>query len=317
LGAALEVVAPSATNVEVAARLADAAAVVSADVAAQLLVGLAGLGLVRVSRTGRDGPVYVLTTLGRGVVEAGLGGNSGASLEQLETLRTDMVSTIAHELRTPLTAVRTNVGLLLDPDAQPSDEQRETLLRSIERNAERMRRLIADILDLSRFRAGTVALQLRPFRSVALAAGAISVVAPLAAARGVDIVLEAHVGEGHEVYGDRRRLEQALLNLLSNAVRFSPQNAVVDVTVERNGDQTLWRVTDRGPGISDDDQPRLFERFFVGRGDSSGEGVGLGLPTALAIAQAHAGSIEVESELGRGSTFALVVPTSGPEEAAE
>ncbi len=88
------------------------------------------------------------------------------------------------------------------------------------------------------------------------------------------------------------------------------------VAVEEHGLMTSWSVTDDGPGISEADQARLFERFFVGRTDRSGprEGIGLGLPTALAIAQAHGGTIAVRSELGRGSTFTLVVPTAGPED---
>jgi signal transduction histidine kinase len=314
LTAVLETVPPEANADAVRSRLGEAGAGVSRDVTGALLTRLAELGLVRVSRSDAEGPTYVATTLGKRVIDAGLTGATAVSLHELEALRTDLVSTIAHELRTPLTAVRTNVGLLLDPQMHPTDEQRETLLRSIERNAERMQRLIADVLDLSRFRAGTVTLQLRPFRSVALARGAISAVAPLAEARGITVALDDRVGDGQEVYGDRRRLEQVLLNLLSNAIRFSPEHAAVSVAIAERGDQTVWSVTDRGPGISDADKARLFERFFVGRGDSSGEGVGLGLPTALAIAQAHAGAIEVDSELGRGSTFSLVVPSAGPEE---
>ena len=88
------------------------------------------------------------------------------------------------------------------------------------------------------------------------------------------------------------------------------------MSVEEHGLFTSWSVTDDGPGISEADQARLFERFFVGRNDRSGprEGVGLGLPTALAIAQAHGGTIGVRSALGRGSTFTLIVPTAGPED---
>ena len=315
MSAALNVVPPAATAAQVQARLGAAGATVDEDVARQLLAQLAGLGLVRITRRGSDGAgTFVTTSLGRTVIDAGLGGATAVSLAQLEALRTDLVSTIAHELRTPLTAVRTSIGLLLDPATRATDAQHETLLRSIQRNADRMQRLIADVLDLSRFRAGTVALQLRQFRSVALAKGAISVVAPLAAQRSVEIALETQLAEGHEVFGDRRRLEQALLNLLSNAVKFSPDGGTVQVCVEERDEMTAWTVADTGPGINADDQTRLFERFFVGRSDSNGEGVGLGLPTALAIAQAHSGSIEVDSQIGRGSTFALVVPTGGPEE---
>ena len=118
------------------------------------------------------------------------------------------------------------------------------------------------------------------------------------------------------MYGVHRRLEQALVNLVSNAVRYSPENGLVVIDLTSGPDETRWAVHDDGPGVPHEDRARLFERFFVGRTDRHGthEGVGLGLPTALAIAQAHGGTIEVRSELGHGSTFTLVVPTAGPED---
>jgi signal transduction histidine kinase len=212
--------------------------------------------------------------------------------------------------------VRTSVGLLREPAARPTEDQRRTLLESIERNADRMSRLIGDILELSRFRAGSVALQLRSFPAVGLAESAIAVVAPLAAKRGQTIELRRGVPDDHAVYGDRRRLEQALLNLVANAQQFSADDGTLTVCIELRDGHTAWVVADHGPGISADDQVRLFERFFVGRNDRTRrrEGVGLGLPTALAIAQAHGGTIEVESQINVGSTFALVVPTNGPDD---
>lgn len=296
------------------ARFAAAGVSLEAGLAEALLGELAQLGLVRVARRGAGGARYVATSLGQRATESSVHAMPATSLEELERLRTDLTSTIAHELRTPLTAVRTGVGLLLEPTAHPSEAQRRALLESIERNAERMQRLITDLLDLSRFRAGSVALQLRRFRAIALAQGVVGLVGPIAGKRDLSLTVVGSVSDGHEVYGDRRRLEQALLNLVANAVRFSPEGAEVRLVIARDGAMTTWSVTDAGPGIPAEDQPRLFERFFVGRGDTAtpSDGIGLGLPTALAIAQAHAGSIEVDSAVGRGSTFTLVVPTRGP-----
>ena len=112
------------------------------------------------------------------------------------------------------------------------------------------------------------------------------------------------------VVGDRRRLEQALLNLAANAQKFSPSGAEITIRVARDGELVRWTVVDRGPGISREEQARLFERFFVGAPDRSGRGggAGIGLPTALAIAQAHDGTIDVASEVGRGSSFSLAIP---------
>jgi signal transduction histidine kinase len=316
LHAALALVPPSATGDELERRFEQAGAALAPAVAGRLLEELADLGLVRAGRRGPPGGTrYVTTTLGARTLAAGLQGDAAVPLAELERLRTDLLSTIAHELRTPLTSVRTGVGLLLEPTSQPTEAQRRALLESIERNAERMQRLVGDILELSRFRSGSVNLQLRRFRAGELATTASAAIAPLAAERGQSVEVAVAV-PGHTVYGDRRRLEQALLNLLSNAQRFSPDGGRIDVEVAVRGPDTTWTVTDRGPGIAEADRARLFERFFVGRTDRAGaqEGVGLGLPTALAIAQAHGGTIEVRSSLGGGSSFTLVVPSSGPED---
>jgi signal transduction histidine kinase len=309
-------VPPSATAAELEQRFVACGADLRPRIAARLLGDLADLGLVRATQRGSRGTRFVATTLGLRYVSEGLHGEAGIPLAELEGLRTDLLSTIAHELRTPLTAVRTSAGLLLEPTAEPTEDQRRALLEAIGRNGERMQRLVGDILELSRFRSGSVNLQLRRFSAGALADSAIAVVLPLAEARAQRIERLLPAAGDHRVYGDHRRLEQALLNLVSNAQRFAPDGGRITVRVEEHGLLTSWSVTDDGPGISEADQTRLFERFFVGRNDRSGprEGVGLGLPTALAIAQAHGGTIEVLSELGRGSTFTLVVPTAGPED---
>ncbi len=313
--AALGVVGHDADAADITASLAALGARLDPGVAEALLVELAGLGLVRVARGSGSSRRFVVTSLGQQVLRGSLVNGRADHLAELEHLRTDLLSTIAHELRTPLTAVRTSVGLLLQPASEPTPEQRRTLLEAIERNAERMSRVVGDILDLTRFRAGSIRLQLRRFDPLELARSAVGSLAPLARQQGTHLEVQPGAGLA-PVYGDRRRLEQALVNLVSNAVRYSPRDRQVTVRVSTSGTETRWAVDDEGPGIPPEDRARLFERFFVGRSDRHGahEGVGLGLPTALAIAQAHGGSVEVHSEPGQGSTFTLVVPTDGPEE---
>jgi signal transduction histidine kinase len=315
LFAALAMVQDGTTIGELEARFAAHGADLRPDVAKHLLSELASLGLVRVARPAPT-LTYVLTSLGLQLNENGLAGETAASLKNLERLRTDLLSTMAHELRTPLTVVRTSAGLLLDPASRPSPEQETAMLETIERNAERMQRLVGDILDLARFRMGAIRLQRRQFDATDVAETAVATIQPLAGQRGQTIDLQA-AGPGVRVFGDRRRIERALLNLISNAQRFAPPDGRIDVAVSQSPDGTTrWSVTDDGPGISLEDQARLFERFFVGRNDRHGahEGVGLGLPTALAIAQAHGGTIEVRSRPGEGSSFTLVVPHDGESE---
>ena len=314
-GAALGLLGDGATEAELERRFAMAGARLEPELAGALLAELLALGLVRVARHDGNESYFVPTSLGIKAVSEGIGGTVSVQLAHLEPQRTDHLSTIAHEQRTPLTAVRTSIGLLTDAGSSPTDEQRRTLLETVERNADRMQRLIADILDLTRFRAGAIRLQLRGFDASDLARNVAASLTPVAAARGQALVVEAPAA-ALPVYGDHRRLEQAVVNLVSNALRFSPDGAQVTISVGNGDGWARWRVEDVGPGISVEDQARLFERFFVGRRDRQGllEGVGLGLPTALAIAQAHGGTIEVVSEVGVGSVFTLAVPEEGPEE---
>jgi signal transduction histidine kinase len=287
--------------------------------AAMLLSRLAELGLVRMTRQDRE-PHYVLTVLGEQHSQATLAGQSdlAGGLASLEQLRTDLLSTVAHELRTPLTAVRTSIGLLLDKSVQPQPEMREQLLETISQSAERMQRLVTDVLDLARSRLGGMPLQLRRFDAVALAREVAAPLRSLVDSREQRLDLDLPSSPVW-VYGDHRRLEQALTNLVSNAHKFSANGSPIRLIVSRHGPEVAWTVIDRGIGIAPEDKPRLFERFFSSPTDAAGQraGTGLGLPLALAIAQAHGGTIDVESTPGQGSSFSLRVPVAGPPEEDE
>jgi signal transduction histidine kinase len=314
--AALALVGDGVTAAGLVERFAAIGAGVDQDAAGARLDELSRLGLTRLVPSGSGGGTYLLTALGERLLAASFvaGEDHANLLAEIEQMRTELLSTIAHELRTPLTAVRTSIGLLLDADVQPTPDQHRALLESIDRNATRMQRLVGDILDLSRFRAGSVQLQLRRFDATALARSAVASVEPLAESRGQGVALDAPA-DPVWVFGDYRRLEQALVNVLSNALKYSPDGAAIDVTVAGTDAEVSWTVTDRGVGIDPADQARLFERFFVAGGTRSeaSPGIGLGLPISLMILQAHEGRIEVDSQPGSGSTFRIIVPAAGPQ----
>jgi len=315
LPGALALAGDGTTAHELAARFEGAGAAVSETRCRALLEELAHLGLARVASGAGAGRRYVPTSLGRQLERASIAASDALrdELAALERLRSDLLSTIAHEIRTPLTAIRTSVGLLLEPTAAPTPDEHRMLLATIERNADRMQRIVADLLDLTRFRSGRVSLQLRRFDATAMARAAVESIAPLAEAAEQQIDLLAPVTP-LPVFGDHRRLEQALVNLVSNAQKYSPRGARIRVSVDAAHHEIRWTVADEGPGIETADQERLFERFFVGRSDRGGRagGAGLGLPITLAIAQAHGGRVDVESVVGTGSVFRLVVPAAGP-----
>ena len=309
--AALAFVDDGATVEELEARFAAAGAGLRSGGGQALLTELESLGLVQV---GRMEPVrrYVHSSLGRRLSHLGSWSVATAALKDLEDLRTDLLSVTSHELRTPITVIRTVTGLLLDRRSAVGDEQRRTMLLTVERNAERMQHLIDQILDLARYRSGTIGLQLAPFDPVELCQSVVETIRPLADRRHQ--ILDLHVPGDPlpEVHGDRRRIEQALLNLITNAHHF----AVGQITCRLDGPtdgMIRWSVKDDGPGIAAGDLARIFERFFARRPDQkeTQEGVGLGLPTALAIAEAHGGSIHVASRPGHGSTFTLRIPVTG------
>jgi signal transduction histidine kinase len=297
--------------VDVATAFAAAGADLSAARVEELIGRATALGLARVADEDAGEVRYVATSLGRRMASAliGVDPDLAIGLEELERLRTDLLATVGHELRTPLTAIRTSVGLLLDPGLSPSDDQRQQLLGTIARSSDRMQRLLSELLDLARLRSGRVPLERTRFDARDLVRDVAAVIEPIAAAHHQLIRVDMP-DAALPVEGDRRRLEQALLNLAANAQKFSPRGGEVAIAVEADGGRVRWTVVDHGPGISADEQERLFERFFVGESDraGAGRGAGIGLPTALAIAQAHGGTIEVDSVVGRGSTFGLVVP---------
>jgi signal transduction histidine kinase len=314
--AALALVQRGATAGDLERRFAESGADLRPGVVDALLAELESLGLIRISR-GTPVREYVLSSLGRRVVRFGNWTDAAVPMKDLERMRTDFLSIIAHELRTPITVMRTLTGLLLDPASNPSPEQRRTMLETMERNAERMQHLIGEILDLARYRAGTIGLQLRQFDATELADSAVATIRPLAEGRNQTVELRVPRGSSPKVFGDRPRLDRALLNLVSNAQHFAPDGGRITVRLHRPANGMIrWSVTDNGPGIPLEDQVHLFERFYVGTHDpnQAHEGVGLGLPRALAIAQAHGGTIDVESRPGKGSTFSLVVPEAGPPE---
>jgi signal transduction histidine kinase len=253
-------------------------------------------------RLSRDQTLATLNTV-VGVEEAVL----AAERETIERLRTDLLSTVSHELRTPLTLIRTSIGLLLD--SEPDEVMRARLLRNIKQSTDRMHSLVTDLLDLVRLRQDRTELHLRAVDTGELVTSAIALMRPLIDEKEQALIIELP-DPAPFVLGDYRRLERVLLNLISNANIFSPPGAAITVAVDQVGDEVIMKVADTGAGIPPDAQRHLFEQFYTDRTSSTSHniGVGLGLPIAKGIAEAHGGRITVDSTVGRGSTFAIILP---------
>ena len=230
-----------------------------------------------------------------------------AERRQIARLKDEFVSIVAHELRTPLTSIRGSLGLLASGRLNGTP-QAQRMLEIAAQNSDRLVRLINDKLDLDRLQSGR--LELNPARVEVARLVEQSMHAVEGAATGVQVTLEARIDPGLDVWADPDRVVQVLVNLLSNAAKFSPPGAVVEVVAENRGEQALFQVRDRGRGIPADKLDAIFERFRqVDSSDARDKGgTGLGLAICRSIVQQHGGRIWVASEWGKGSTFFFTLP---------
>jgi signal transduction histidine kinase len=226
-------------------------------------------------------------------------------LRRLSALRADFVSLVSHELRTPMAAVIGSARTLQLRWRELSPEQRESFLELIASETGRLAMLISDVLDTSRIEAGTFSFRFSEVDVGQLVRDSVST-----AQLGQDEVrLLAEVREPlSEVRGDSERLRQVLLNLIDNAIKYSPVGGEVEVRAYGEEGRVRVDVRDRGPGIAKDDQRLIFEKFGRVTGGAAKPGTGLGLFIARSIAEAHGGALDVVSSPDQGSTFTLNLP---------
>lgn len=224
-------------------------------------------------------------------------------LQEIDRLKSEFFANVSHELRTPLTLILSPVDELLDK-LRPSAER--DALKVVRRNATRLLRMIDDLLDLARLEAGGLRLRIMQVDLCDLAKRVAENAMPAAKAKNVELVFDSKC-EPAERYGDPHRIEIILTNLLGNAMKFTPQGGRIAVSVFHNAAGTSIEVSDTGPGISRDEQQRIFERFHQTETSERRRqgGVGIGLALARELAQLHGGSLTVDSRVGEGSTFTL------------
>lgn len=227
-------------------------------------------------------------------------------LKRLDTMKSEFFANVSHELRTPLTLI---LAPLDDRLQHPATAAERELLGGIRRNADRLLRLVDDLLDLSRIEAGHLRLDLVPVDLAALTRGQLAAFQRAADSRGV--ALSASVPPAvSDLWGDRHRLESIIANLLGNALKYTPSGGRITVSVEDSPASVTLRVKDTGPGISPEDLPHLFQRFYQGTSEGVRRrgGMGIGLALSQNLAELHGGQIAVDSALNQGSTFTLTVP---------
>jgi two-component system phosphate regulon sensor histidine kinase PhoR len=228
--------------------------------------------------------------------------------KRLEKVRRDFVANVSHELRTPLTAIRGSVETLLS-GALDDPKYARHFVEMVQRHVARLQRLLDDLLSLARIESGETSPRREAVPVAELADAVLGTFAELAASLGVELIRDLP-REEIAVHGDRRQLEQALLNLLDNALKYTESGGRVTLRVLTAGEEVHLLVSDTGAGIPAEHLPRIFERFYRVDRARSRElgGTGLGLSIVKHIVQSHGGRVEVESAVGRGSSFRIVLP---------
>jgi signal transduction histidine kinase len=234
-----------------------------------------------------------------------------ADLNEMNKMKDVFLSTASHELKTPLTSVIAYAELLNDHNERLSNEDRLEFVGRLRAEASRLMGLIEDILDLTRLETGKVELKLQPLPLNQLARSAVETARPLADQSGVAIV-EDYDASVDTASIDEVKLRQAVVNLIVNAVKFSPEGGSVTVRTRVTEDGRRIEVADQGPGVAPDEISRIFALFGQSRrkGSRKPGGLGIGLHLVKRVVEMHQGTVGVDSRVGQGSLFWIQLPAA-------
>jgi signal transduction histidine kinase/HAMP domain-containing protein len=286
-----------------------------------------GIAVAQRARPGRqwtaaeiDAFESIAADIGRGLNHARLYEKENhlvAELKSLDRAKSDFLATVSHELRTPLTSIAGYVEMLREQDAGPVTGAQDRMLETVDRNATRLRNQIEDVLTMSKIESGAFKTVLQPVNLAEVITAAIAALQPAAATKQITITA---LGSGDDliVNGDASQLDRVLINLISNAVKFTPNGGAICLTAHRAGEMAAVSVRDTGIGIPERDKKALFTRFFRASNavDQAIPGTGLGLTIVRKIIFNHGGEIELQSQQGQGTTVTLRIPLAAAQDPA-
>jgi PAS domain S-box-containing protein len=232
-------------------------------------------------------------------------------LKAMDQMKSEFVAMVSHELRAPLSAIQQQISVILEGLAGAlTDKQRELLSRSRER-ADGLLELIRNLLDISKIEAGIQFQQKEPLQLLPLVHKTIELLTSQAEAKKQTLLLEADASLPW-IHADPQAMEEILTNLIHNAIKYTPERGAVQVGLKSEGDYLLLQVKDNGFGISPQDLPRIFDRFYRVKNEKTRQivGTGLGLPIVKRLVEAHLGYIQVESQIDQGTTVKVLLPVT-------
>ncbi len=240
-----------------------------------------------------------------------------AELKSLDRTKADFLASASHDLRTPLTSIIGYMELLSEGEAGPVSPLQAKMLDAVDRNTRRLKKMIEDMLTISKIELGSFTSQLHPLDLTGLVKAAADVIRPAAAAGGLAFEVSCP-DRDLRVDGDPEQLDRVLVNLLSNAVKYTPRGGSVALAMDRAGDSAVLTVADTGIGIPERDQGSLFTRFFRASNaiEAAIQGSGLGLSIARTIVTNHHGDLSVESAEDRGTKVTVRIPLHGTAQTA-
>jgi len=238
---------------------------------------------------------------------------ANSRLQELDRLKSDFVANVSHELRTPLTAIKGAVDLVLREMAGPLTEKQRHYLKRVGSNTQYLGGLINDLLDLSKIESGKSEVKSNRVSLDGLVHEVVETLRPVATEK--EIALDATISAPSIlVWADRDKINQVLMNLIGNAIKFTPAQGRVAVSVAKDGKESVQvSVSDSGPGIPPDEKEMIFDKFYqiAQMGDVKPKGTGLGLAICKALVELHGGRIWVESQANSGSIFYFTLPLAG------
>ena len=232
-------------------------------------------------------------------------------LQRTDKLRAALLSSVSHDLRTPLSSIKAAASSLLQEDVQWDEEARRSFALAIESEADRLNRLVGNLLDMSRIEGGALKPEKEWYPVDELIHDVLGHMQPILQGR----VVQTHLPDDlPPVELDYLQIDQVLTNLIENAVRHTPPETPIEVSAQREGEQMVISVADRGPGIPDKDKVHIFDKFYRVLGTPRGTGSGLGLAVCKGLVEAHGGSIWVEDRENGGAIFRFTLPIGKSEE---